>query len=328
MKKKTILAIAVSAVIALSGCSSSSSTTAETSDIQSTFSSQEELSRYNAYVDMNNLMLDEIDSAAYTYFYSALYQEEFELYEEDAYWCTYVDESSIEFMDTVYDIANGMETKEDIDNAYIEVYPVMKELCETINQVYDYIESEGYIEDDYAQAAEFHTTIYNDFNDYLDLSNTFIDLVSVMTEEQMADDMAYFESEGYEVLYSMNQVMLTAKEIQVAIYNQDVYDENIIELDITDIQPLYEQYAAEVETCINNLDDDAKVANDGFGTDNPYIDEFEDAVEENLEALEEILERVQSQTPIEDYNEDDGTIWKFDSSLSTMIDSYNYAIEY
>lgn len=38
-----------------------------------------------------------------------------------------------------------------------------------------------------------------------------------MAEAQIAEDMEYYKSEGLEVMYSLNSVLLKAKEIQAAI---------------------------------------------------------------------------------------------------------------
>ncbi len=325
--KKKLMVIAVAAVLALSGCLGESSASEQTSDTDEA-SAVDETERYNAYIDMNNIILDDIDYVVYSYFYSAMYQQDFALYDEDNYWCTYLPEDYFDFMDYVYGIAEAAEPGDDIDNAYIELYPVMKELCEKVNEVFDYIDAEGYLEDDYAKAKELHTVIYSDFNSYIELSGAFIDSVSEMAEAQIAEDMDYFQSEGFEVLYSMNSLLLTAKEIQSAIYDQEIYDENIIDLDLSAIQPLYDEYVAEIDTCMGVLASEDKLANDGFSADNPYLESFKTAVSSSEEALDGIFERVQAQEPIEDYYTAEGTVSQFDSAVSYMIDYYNAAIDY
>ena len=328
MRKKFMAALSAAAILAVSGCSSSAKVTLGPAG----GTQVSEIERYNAYIDANNVIINELDDAIYSYFSYVEYQEEFKALDPD-YWCLPVSDYSLQIMDSAYDIANSMETKEDIDSSYITLYPVMRELADKLNEVYDYTEMKSYIDDNYAKGAELHKIIYNDYNQYYDLSYSFLDLVTEMAEAQIAEEMEYYKSEGLEVMYSLNSVLLKAKEIQAAIYDQNVYDDNLIELDTAAIQPLYDEYIAEIETCFSLLDSPEKLEKEGLSTDNPYIGRYKEEITASKVALTDLFQRVAEQRPLEEYElyssfPADGSVSSFDEALSNMIDYYNSLIDY
>ena len=132
MRKKFMAALSAAAILAVSGCSSSAKVTLGPAG----GTQVSEIERYNAYIDANNVIINELDDAIYSYFSYVEYQEEFKALDPD-YWCLPVSDYSLQIMDSAYDIANSMETKEDIDSSYITLYPVMRELADKLNEVYD-----------------------------------------------------------------------------------------------------------------------------------------------------------------------------------------------
>ena len=114
MRKKFMAALSAAAILAVSGCSSSAKVTLGPAG----GTQVSEIERYNAYIDANNVIINELDDAIYSYFSYVEYQEEFKALDPD-YWCLPVSDYSLQIMDSAYDIANSMETKEDIDSSIL-----------------------------------------------------------------------------------------------------------------------------------------------------------------------------------------------------------------
>jgi dsDNA-specific endonuclease/ATPase MutS2 len=123
------------------------------------------------------------------------------------------------------------------------------------------------------------------------------------------------------------KVLVTAQEIQSAIYDQGVTDENIIELDIEALRPLYNQFVEEVEECLKYFNDDDQLAKEGYyGISSIYTS----ALKDTKVSLSELFKRVEEQRPLSEVDwmsheaiPRTGTIREFESELSDLIDEYN-----
>ncbi len=93
MRKKFIAALSAAAILAVSGCSSSTKVTLG----PAVGNQVSEIERYNAYIDANNVIINELDDAIYSYFSYVEYQEEFKALDPD-YWCLPVSDYSLQIM--------------------------------------------------------------------------------------------------------------------------------------------------------------------------------------------------------------------------------------
>ncbi|GEM_PF-2883208 len=102
MRKKFIAALSAAAILAVSGCSSSTKVT-----LGPVGGNQvSEIERYNAYIDANNVIINELDDAIYSYFSYVEYQEEFKALDPD-YWCLPVSDYSLQIMLMCGKVANN-----------------------------------------------------------------------------------------------------------------------------------------------------------------------------------------------------------------------------
>lgn len=286
----------------------------------------DDYTKYNAYIDVNNMMLDRLEFVIGSYFDDVDFQEEFTLYDED-YWCNSLGDYYIEMIDEAYALVDKKPEYPELDKAYKDLYPVMRELMEDLDAVHEYTDLKGYVDDDYAKGEELHAAIWKNVNLYLILSETFYDEMTEVADKQRELDLATYKETGYMAHYYSMKVLVTAQEIQSAIYDQGVTDENIIELDIEALRPLYDQFVEEVEECLKYFNDDEQLRKEGYyGISSLYTS----ALKDTKVSLTEMFKRVEEQKPLTDMDwtihesiPRTGTIGEFESELSDLIDEYN-----
>lgn len=352
-RKQVVISLLCVAVLALSGCqsqknapdssqetvdaasdpSADSSVSEEaaagnTEDVSSS-ETEDETGMYNAYIDVYNIISGEMNDAVNGYFDHVPYQEEFTRVEESDYWCYQVSEYDLEVLDSTYALIDAKADKDDIDTAFLNMYPVMKDLGLAINEVEEYTDMKSFIDDDYAKGAELHTRIYDDYQKYEPLCLAYQEVAEPFFEEENAKDLEEMKAQGYEMTYALNVAINTAQEIQDMIYASGVTDENIIELDTTAIKPIYDRYVTEIETCMELSGDPEKMGEDAYLADSVYLDQCLESLKDSKVALNGIFQRVTDQEPVDSFDlgsafAADGTIGKFEETVSAAIDNYNY----
>lgn len=348
MRKRTLLiGILIAAVVGVSGCksggaapagadqSSVSESASEESasedaseETEAADSSDEDNELYNYYVGVYNMITGGMNEALNGYFDHVPYQAEFTKVDESDYWCYRVTDSDMEMLESAYGLINAKTDKDDLDNAFMELYPVMKDLGQAINEVEDYTNMKSFLDDDYAKGSELHTRIYDDYQKYDPLSQKYLDVADPIFAEADAKELKEMKDQGYEMSYAVSVAINTAQEIQEALYESGVEDKDIIQLDTTAIQPLYDRYVTEVTACTDIYKDPAKMGEDAYLSGNTYLEQCLSSMKDSKVALTDILQRVANQEPVDEAElgfafAPDGTIAKYDETVSAMIDSYN-----
>ena len=287
---------------------------------------------YNTYVDINNIMVDRFADVIASYFEDVDYQEEFVPLIED-YGCLSNVSTFYAAMDKANELLEKTPEMDALDEAYLELYPVMRELAETLDEVEEYTDMMSYVDDDYAKGKEYHAIIWKDCNEYETLGNRFIEELTVVATVRRNEDLERLKEEGYEITYSFVKLIQTAQEIQAAIYEQDLDDSRLLELDIEQLQPLYDQYVEEVRICLDYMEDEEAMYEEGYPIKSAYYGIFGDCVKESKTALTELFERVKNQEALDEFELNsgfaaDGSIRKFDETVSEIIDNFNSMLNY
>lgn len=310
----------------------SESTQAEEETLSEEDADEAESALYNAYIDVNNVMVDRYSDVISSYFRYVDFQEEFVPLQDD-YWCLSNISTFYDHMDEANELAQQKTDKTSLDRAYLELYPVMRDLAEALDEVYDYTDMKSYLDDDYAKGKELHARIWNDYASYETLAETFINELSVVADQKRDENLERLKEEGYEATYAFTKLITTGQEIQTAIYEQEIDDSQLTSLDIEALQPLYDQYVEEVQTCLNYLADSEAMENEGYPTMSAYYSSFERNIRESKTALTDLFQRVRDQKGLESYELNsafaaDGSIENFFDTLSNIIDDYNRLINY
>lgn len=296
-------------------------------------SEEEEQELYNLYIGLNNTMVGRLSSSLSKYFEYVDFQEEFTLLNGEDYFC-YSLESTLDDMDRADELVARKQEKSEVDDAYVALSPVMRELIQALNDVQEYTDEDSFLEDDFAKGRELHAVVWKSCNEYEPLGTAFVEKLSAVASAQRADDLEQMKAEGYVVTYSLVSMISTAQEIQTAIYEQGIEDDSMmLQLDTEALQPLYDRYMEEVETVLGYLNDEEALTNEGYPTQSAYYVTFEDAVENSAEELKEIFRKVEEQEEPGGYGivnvfTVDGSIAGFNNKVSAMIDDYNRMISY
>lgn len=297
-------------------------------------SEEEEQELYNLYIDLNNTMVGRLSSSLAKYFEYVDFQEEFTLLDGEDYFCYSISESTLDDLDRADELVAGKQEKSELDEAYMALSPVVRELIQTLNEVQVYTDEDSFLEDDFAKGKELHAVVWRTCNEYEPLGTDFIDKLGTVASAQREEDMEQMKEEGYEVTYALVSMISTAQEIQTAIYEQGIEDDSMmLQLDIEALRPLYEQYKEEVQTVLGYLSNEEALNNEGYPTQSAYYVTFEDAVENSEKELDEIFRKVEAQEAPGGYGivnvfTVDGSIAGFNNKVSAMIDDYNRIISY
>lgn len=342
-KKLFVFCLAAAVTLAVAGCSKEENTSASEEAVESespeeeetpaALSETEEQELYNAYIEINNMMVGRFADVINRYFTYVDFQEEF-VPLGDSFSFYSVISTFYSDMDTADELVAMKADKTELDEAYEALSPVMRELALALDGMEEYVDSEQYLDDDFAKAKEYHAVIWSACADYDALSLDFMDKLSELASQQREEDLAMLKEEGYEVTYALVSMIQTAQDIQNAIYEQGIMDDTqILDLDMEQLQPLCDQYLEQVETALGYLKDEEAAANEGYPINSAYFATFTDEVEKSGEELEAILQRLEEQKPVDSFDivsayTVSGTLEGFDSKISAMIDDYNQVLSY
>lgn len=310
-----------------------SSTSAETEPAVASLSEDQEQELYNAYIDVNNFMLGRVTDSLERYFnYVDIEQEEFTLLDpgDDYFDCYSLSESDIEEVENAYTLVNMKGEKDKLDNAFLKLYPSLSTIMSTLNEIESYTEMKSYLDDDYAKAKEYHDTLMNALSDYLDDGDVFMEELDVVATEHQKEAYEQMKAEGYEVLYAMNMVIDLANDIEGELVEQDVWDENILDMDLEKIQPLYDEFVTYVDKLIAYSTDDEQLEKEGIPSYS--LDSFIRDLKDTKVSLTEVLQKVKDGEELS-YSDlvitsmaGQCSLSSFDAGLSALINDYNNMI--
>lgn len=307
-------------------------------DLTKELSERETQDLYNAYIAINNHMVGPLNEALGQYFSDVDVQsEEFKLLEEQRnhYYCYYKSTCAMD-MEKAYEIVNKKKEKDSLDQAFLDLYPSLKSLMPTLLEISDYTRDKVYLEDNYAKSQEQHTALISVLGDYLDAGSAFLDELAAVAEHREREALEEIKEAGYEVQYALNMVMLTARELRDELYAEEVWDENVLDMDLAKVQPLYDEFSSYVSAVLDYDQDKEKLKEEGFyvSVDGMrYWGFFMTAMNNMNDSITEVLEKVKAGEELDSFKikvsrPGDGTLSAFEEGLSETINAYNDLIKY
>lgn len=313
----------------------------EESDTEPSLSEEEaealEQELYNTYVNVNNFMVGRLQSSLERYFeYVDIEQEEFTLLDaDDSYFTCYsLSEYDIRDLDSAYEMANAKSEKDALDEAFLKMYPSASIVIATLNEIEEYTDMKSYLDDDYERAREYHATLMGALEEYFNTGDAFMEELTIVADARSAEDLERMKAEGYEVFYAMNMVIDLANDIEEELVNQGVWDENILDMDLEKIQPLYDEFVENVEALLEYSKDGSKLASEGISSNSGYWSIFISDVKDTKTSLTEVIQKVKEGKPLSSSDMmitsigGQCSLSSFDAGLSRMIDDYNSIISY
>ena len=126
--------------------------------------------------------------------------------------------------------------------------------------------------------------------------------------------------EGLLITYNASHAITVANKLLTECYNQGVYDDNITELDLEPIRPLYEELVATVDAFNTATADNNQLMLESLSSSTPMYGLLDSLVQ----SVDWMIQQVESQVPIEDPGREYlGGIIHIEEVLSDCIDQYN-----
>ncbi len=312
--------------------------TPESTETESELSSDEqeeqEQELYNSYIEVNNFMLGRVSDSLERYFYYVdIEQEEFALLDADSdyYDCYSLSEYDIKEVENAYAGASGKGEKTALDESYLKLYPSLSKVIATLNEIELYTDMKSYLDDDYQKAKEYHTALMGALVEYVDASDVFMAELDIVAAERQEKAYEQMKEEGLEVFYAMNRVLDIAGDIETELYEQGVWDDNILDMDLEKIQPLYDEFVTYVDALLEYDKDEEKLAAEGISKYG-WWDSFIRDLKDTKVSLTEVLQKVKDGEEL-DYHDTLITqmagrcsLTSFDAGLSSLINDYNNMI--
>lgn len=344
--KKRILILGAACVLALSGCKGAkipvAGLTKETDakeietekETEPAWSEENESELYNGYIDIYNHMVGRLNDSVNRYFSYVQYQEEFALVDDRTDYDNYsISESDIEEIESAYSLLEGKTEKSELDEAFLQLYPYLTKLIGCLNDINSYTEMKSYLDDDYAKGKDQHSALWTDLNEYEPAAETFGNVLTEVEKSQQAESLQKLKDEGFDTLYAVNVMLYSVQAIQEELYNEGIYDENILDMDIAKIQPLYDDFIKNVDIVLELSQDEASLTEEGIPLHSAFWGTFLESMKKTKLSLTEVLQKVKEGTPLTEFDtvitiEGNCSLSSFDEGISNMIDDYNNFIQY
>lgn len=315
----------------------SSEKTQKETDTAVELSGEEESELYNTYINVNNFMIGRLQSSLERYFkYVDIEQEEFTLLDaNDSYFTCYsLSKYEIQNIEDAYEIASRRSDKTALDEAFLNMYPSISIVISTLNEIEEYTDMKSYLDDGYARAQEYHTALMEALPEYFGTGDVFVKELNILANEYETKALEQMKEDGYEAFYAVNMVIGLANDIKAELYSQGVWDENILDMDLEKIQPLYDEFVANVEAVLEYSKDESKLRAEGIPVNSGYWSSFVRDMKDTKTSLTEVLQKVKDGKELS-YSDTlitslagQCSLSSFDTGLSAMINDYNHFISY
>lgn len=275
--------------------------------------------KYNIYVQMNNKIVDVLDTL-YDYYEVVEYADEFALIPDSQYTYKYgISGYNTDLLDDAEFVAGLEPAFEPLDDLTLEILEPMRTLMDTFSAIshnYDYAA------DQYAKPKEYHAAIQPIAALFEDLAYQYMDAISEMSMERVEIEEQKMLDDGKLLGYGFSHSITVVKRITAACYAQDISDYNIEELDLTPIRPLYQELLDTIENYKAAAEDPNQLMAESMTADGAY--HIGTQIDRMASALDWMIRQVESGQPIPDPgNEYLGGLIHVEEVLSDCIDLYN-----
>lgn len=290
---------------------------------------------FNTYIDINNAMVGRIYDSLDRYFtYVDLESDEFKLLDENGdYYDCYSVFGVQSDLDTAYEIADSKGEKDVLDQAFLGMYPSITTLIQTLNEISEYTTAKTYLEDSYAKSQEQHTALISALEEYYNTGDLFRTELSIVADQRQAEELEEMKAEGYVVLYSLNMVINLGKQIENELYLEGVWDDNILDMDLTVIQPLYDEFSQYVDDVLAYNENEDALRAEGLAN-SAYWSTFVMNMKSTRDSISKVLAKVEAGEPLDQFDTiitsmaGHCNLSSFSEGVSGMINSYNRLISY
>lgn len=279
---------------------------------------QMELIKYNYYVELNNDMIDVLDSI-YCYYQVVDYAEEFSLLPDTGLTYGYsIYGKNTDILDDCVLLADMEPNFGEMDAMVIEMEESLRALMETFS---DISSCHDYADNQYQKAKEFHAVVYKNADEFESIAYDFIDAVGEMGDARMAEEENRLKEEGMLINYNASRAISIGRQVLDEAYRQEVDDWNLTELDLTEIRKLHDELVQVVADFDAATADNDQLIKESLSNSRP----FDGLLDGLVSALEWVMKQAESgQLPdMSGSGAPLGSLEHFNYVLGQCIDRYN-----
>lgn len=277
--------------------------------------------KYNIYVELNNKMVDVLDTL-YDYYEVVEYAEEFALLPDSPYSYKYgISGYNTDILEDALLVAGMEPAYETLDDLTLQIIEPMRALMNTFSEIshnYDYAANQ------YAKPKEYHKVIQANAAIFEYLAFEYMDALQEMSIERVEADEQRMKEEGQLLAYNFSHSITIVKRITDECYRQGISDYNIVELDLTPIRPLYQELLDTIDAYKAAAGDNNQLMMESMTSDGAY--HIGTQIDRMASAIEWMIRQVESGVPIQDPGREFlGGLIHVEVVLSACIDLYNSA---
>ncbi len=274
--------------------------------------------KYNYYVEFNNDIIDVLDNID-AYYQVVDHAEEFALLPDSGLTYGYrIYGKNPDIIDDCLYLSGEEPDYGQLDVLVQEMADPLRELMEAFSAI---SRSNDYADNQYQKAKEYHGAVYKAADPFTALAYEFTDLISEMGYERVAQEEEKMKEEGRLIAYNASRGISIGKEVLDVIYGQEITDETITELDLTEIRGLYDQLVAVVGDLDAATSDNNQLVQESLSNSRP----FDGLYHSEVQALEWLIRQVESGKPLDLSGSGAplGSIGHFSETVSKCIERYN-----
>lgn len=278
--------------------------------------------KYNIYVDMNNKIVDVLDTL-YSYYEVVEYADEFALLSDSEYTYKYdISPYNTDLLEDAEYVAGLEPAFEPLDELTLEIIEPLRILMDTFSDIYsDY----SYADDQYARPKEYHKAIQANAAIFEDLAYEYMDALEAVSIQRVEVEEKQMQEDGRLLIYGFSHAITVVKKVTSECYSQDISDYNIEELNLEPIRPLYQELLDTIEAYKAAAGDNNQLMEESMSADNANY--YASQMERMASAIEWMIRQVESGNPIDDPGREYlGGLIHVEEVLSDCIDLYNDAM--
>ena len=277
--------------------------------------------KYNIYVELNNKMVDVLDTL-YDYYEVVEYADEFALLPDSPYTYKYgISGYNTDILEDAQLVAEMEPAYETLDSLTLQIIEPMWALMDTFSAIsrnYDYAA------DQYAKPKEYHKVIQANAALFEYLAYQYMDALSEMSVERVEAEEQRMLEEGQLLAYYFSHSITVVKKITAECYSQEVDDYNIVELDLEPIRPLYQELLETIDAYKKAAGDNNQLMQESMTSSK--ANDIGIQMDRMASAIDWMIRQVESGVPIQDPGREFlGGLIHVEVVLSYCIDLYNSA---
>ena len=275
--------------------------------------------KYNVYVEMNNKIVDVLDTL-YSYYEVVDYADEFALLPDSQYTYKYdISPYNTDLLEDAEYVAALEPAFEPLDDLTLAIIEPMRTLMDTFSAIYrDY----DYAADQYAKPKEYHKAIQANAAIFEDLAYQYMDAIQEMSIERVEADEQRMLDEGQALAYGFSHSITVVKKLVNACYDQGINDYNLLELDLNSIRPLYQELLDTIDAYKAAAEDNNQLMAESMTADGAY--HIGTQIDRMASAIDHMIKQVEGQYLASDPGRTYlGSLMYVSEVLADCIDLYN-----